>query len=184
MPALTCPATGTVFVGAEIVIFGDANTDAQMNWSSECVNGAVTNSPAFASFCPATGGSCEPEAQVAINPGQSVKFTMKINPTKGTSTISVANSALKQPAVATIGSAPTETAINALTNFCCGSGAGGNVTPIPSFTSVKFGSLKFNGALLSSFSPTQYNMVDGSTTQVSASAISSTGTFSDVFHHV
>ena len=57
-------------------------------------------------------------------------------------------------------------------------------TPIPSFTPVKFTSLKFNGAILSSFKPVKIEMFDGATLQVATSSISSTGSFSNTFKHV
>jgi hypothetical protein len=52
------------------------------------------------------------------------------------------------------------------------------------FTSVKYSQLKFDGAFLSTMSPTKYNMYDGSVLQVSTAAISAGGTFSTVFKHV
>jgi hypothetical protein len=49
---------------------------------------------------------------------------------------------------------------------------------------VTYAQLKFNGALLSSMSPTESNLYDGSVLQVATSAITSTGSFSTKFVHI
>ena len=97
--------------------------------------------------------------------------------------IKITNSAEKQTASASAHSLLSEPDINATTGFCC-SNAQGNVTPIPSFTPIKFSNLKFNGRILSSFHPSSWDMYDGKILQVATSSISSSGTFTNTFKHV
>jgi hypothetical protein len=101
---------------------------------------------------------------------------------QGTSTVTLSNVTAKESASATVTATPSYTSIDAETSIF--NGFGGNVTPIPSFTPVKYGNLKFGGSLLSSFSPTKTEMYDGSVLQVATSAISTTGGFSTIFKHI
>jgi hypothetical protein len=81
---------------------------------------------------------------------------------------------------------PSLTQVSVETSFCEESPVStcSNVSPIPTFTAVKYANFKFNGAFLPAFSPTKYNLYNGSVLQVSTTSISSTsGSFSTVFKH-
>lgn len=183
VPTITCPATGSTFISAAVNLGGDSSGSMVFTWDTTCSNGTLFGLDAAAFFClSSTGGICEPEAHVAAAPGDVLNFSLSENTATTTSTVSVVNSTEKQSSSASAHVLLSESVINAETDI---SGSKpGNVTPIPSFTPIKFGNLKFNGAILSSFSPLKFEMYDGTTLQVATSAISSTGTFTTTFKHV
>ena len=127
-------------------------------------------------------GICEPEAQVNAKPGDSLTFSLSENTATSTTTITAINSTEKQTASASAHILLKESVINAETGIF--GSKPGSVTPIPKFTPITLANLKFNGAILSSFHPTEFEMYDGSTLQVATSAISSTGSFTNTFKHV
>ncbi len=108
---------------------------------------------AFADFCPTAGETCGPSAATNIAAGDLLKLSMTTNTAKSTTTVSISNVTEHQSASATIGAVVSLTFISAVTTFS-NAGGTGNVTPIPTFTTVAFGALKFNGALLSTLAPT------------------------------
>ena len=150
---------------------------------AQCSSGSLFLLSATAFFCfSSTGGICEPEAQVNAAAGDVLNFSLSEDTKTSTSTVEVINSTEKQSSSASAHTLLSEPSITAQTSI---SGSKpGNVTPIPSFTPIKFSDLKFNGAILSSFSPFKYEMYDGTTLQVATSSISSAGTFTNTFKHV
>jgi len=102
----------------------------------------------------------------------------------GYTTLTVTNVTQQQIGSAAIHQLPSFTSVQVGTTFCCSSGTSQNITPIPSFTAVKFSALKFDGALLSALSPAESEMYDHTVLQVATSAISSTGGFTNTFKHV
>jgi hypothetical protein len=60
----------------------------------------------------------------------------------------------------------------------------GNISPIPSFTKIQYRRLLFNGAILSTLNPTEYEMYDGTTLQVATTPVGAGGTFTTAFKHV
>jgi hypothetical protein len=182
---VTCPASGNLFMDAQIFLNpGVANSwDATFGWNIECNNGTASYGTGTAGLCPTSGGLCAPFVYVAIAPGDTLKFSLSEAPAAGTTTVKVTNVTQKQFASGTAHATPSFTLVTAETSFCCNA-TGGNISPIPSFTSFHYSSLKFNGALLSSFANlTKYVMFDGTVEQVGTSAISTGGSFSTPFKH-
>jgi hypothetical protein len=183
VPTITCPATGSPFMSAFVSLGGASSGSIRFTLDVNCSSGSLFLSDAAAFFClGSTGGICEPEAQVSAAAGDVLNFSLSEDTKTSTSTVEVINSTEKQTSSASAHTLLSEPSIGAET-FIAGSKPG-NVTPIPSFTPIKFSDLKFNGAILSSFSPTKIEMYDGTTLQVATSSISSAGTFTNTFKHV
>ena len=180
LPSVTCPATGSPSLEPQIFLSGDSLYSIDFSEFLGCSNGSPSLIAAEADFCPNAGSSCSPIGGVEPAPGDSLQFAMSENTKTSTTTLKLTDSTKKQTASASVHALLSETGIQAGTSFCCGTG---NITPIPSFTPIKFGNLKFNGAILSSFSSTSYEMYDGTTLQAATSSISSTGTFTNTFKH-
>lgn len=181
VPTITCPSTGDVYISAGVGLSGGSEV-IPLAWSAFCYAGTLSFNDAEAGFCPESTGICDPFGTTAIAAGDSIKFSMKENEKTDMTTVTVDNVTEGQKGSATLASSPSFTEISAETSITDSSS--GSVTPIPSFTTINYGSLKFNGMLLSSLSPTEYKMYDGSTLQVSTSAINSKGSFSTTFKHV
>jgi hypothetical protein len=175
VPTLTCPASGDVNITA-FVYLTDPNTgeSANFGWFASCSDGTAVYEFAAVGI---DGGA---NASVTIAPGDTLRFSMRQNAVKGTVTASVQDLATDLSVSATAVIDPAFEDISATTSFCV---CAGNVSPIPSFTPVVFGKLKFDGSPLGSFSPTKYEMYDGSVRQVKTSIISRRGTFSSIFEH-
>jgi hypothetical protein len=183
VPTITCPATGSLFMSVSVNLGGDSSGSIVFTLDGNCSSGSLFGLDAAAFFClSSTGGICEPEAHVAAAAGDVLNFSLSEHTSTSTSTVTVINPTEKQSSSASAHTLLSEPSINAQTDI---SGSKpGNVTPIPSFTPIKFSNLKFNGEILSSFSPIKFEMYDGTTLQVATSSISSTGTFTNTFKHV
>jgi len=181
LPTVTCPATGSPSVEPQIFLSGDSLYSIDFTWFAGCSNGSLSLIAAEADFCPNAGSFCSPIGAINAAPGDSLQFAMSESTKTSTTTLKLTDSTKKQTASASVHALLSETSIQAGTLFCCGTG---NITPIPSFTPIKFGNLKFNGAILSSFSPIRYEMYDGTTLQAATSSISATGAFTNTFKHV
>jgi hypothetical protein len=183
VPTITCPATGSPFMSASVNLAGASSGPIVFTLDADCSSGSLFLLYAAAFFClSSTGGICEPEAQVNAAAGDVLNFSLREDTKTSTSTVEVINPTEKQSSSASAHTLLSEPSITAQTFI--GGSKPGNVTPIPSFTPIKFSDLKFNGAILSSFSPTKFEMYDGTTLQVATSSISSAGTFTNTFKHV
>jgi hypothetical protein len=182
IPAITCPATGSPIMTVQVDL-GGSSFQVLLGWQAHCASGSLSLPGASALFCSNSGQFCGPSAGVNAAPGDSIQFSMSENTKTTTTTVKLTNSTEKQNASASVQSLLSQPDIGVTTAFCCGN-AQGNVTPIPSFTPIKFGNLKFNGAILSSFNPIREEMFDGTTLQVATSSVSSTGSFTNTFKHV
>ncbi len=180
VPALTCPATGNLQMLAQVSLVDPATADqADFQWSIACISGTALYSSATAYVGTyATGFG---QAAIAAVAGDTLKLAMSEDSVKGTVTVKITDTSNRQTASAKVPLQASLTALSAQIDFPTGTA---NVTPIPTFTNVRFGDLKYNGAILSSLSPTNTEMYDGTTLQVSTSPISAAGTFSTVFKHV
>lgn len=178
---VTCPASGQVDMNMAVTL-GSASDTAYFSTDFFCSNGSVVTGDAYASIC--YGGPTCPQGNVAFKPGDVLHFKLAESASTGYTTLTVTNATQQQIASAAVHQLPSFTSVQAGTSFCCSSGTSQNITPIPSFTAVKFSALKFNGALLSALSPAESEMYDGTVLQVATSAISSTGGFTNTFKHV
>jgi hypothetical protein len=185
VPTPTCPGTGQVEMDMDISLIDSTTfTGVQFDAYLSCFDGQLASGflDASVGFGSSSQGSL---AAVSVSPGDVLKLSMVENATKGTTSVAVTNETTGFSATASGKVLPSLTQISAKTSFSGSSGPGGTISPIPSFKSVKYSNLKFNGAFLSTMSPTKYNMYDGTVLQVSTTAISTTtGTFSTVFKHV
>lgn len=184
VPTVTCPGTGTVYINGGVTLTDQrksAKYVVQMGWDISCTAGTVSYENGGVGFCPATGGYCPTYAYFPIAPGNSIQVSMSQDTATNTTTLTADNVTKHQTASCSmkLSLLITETFVR---TYTYGSSAG-NVTPIPSFTGIHYGGFKLNGALLSTLSPTKYEMYDGATLQVSTTAISSNGTFSTLFEH-
>jgi hypothetical protein len=182
VPTVKCPTAGSSNITVSVDL-GSSSYQVLFGLQANCFNGSLNSLAASAIFCPSSGSSCGPSAGVSTAAGDSIQFSMSENKKTKTTTVSLTNSSEKQTASASVRSLLSQPDIGATTGFCCGN-AQGNVTPIPSFTPISFGNLKFNSLILSSFSPARFNMYDGAVLQVATSSISSAGTFTTTFKHV
>ncbi len=80
--------------------------------------------------------------------------------------------------------APSFKAIRVEMEFANPSSLKKGPSPIPSFTPVTFGKLRFDGATLASLSPIAYEMVYANTLEAVMEPISSAGTFKAFFKNV
>ena len=186
LPNVTCPLTGPgsdFFAVAEIQ--DTSGNIATLSVGGQCLpvnNGVPSLGPAqiaiYSNFSP----SLDVGATVGVAEGQTVDATVTEQPGTGITSITITNPATKTSGSASTPLVPTFTSVEAGLQQNSFSGPG-SFTPIPSFTSFKFHSLKFNGATLATLSPTKSEMYDGPTLQVATSAISATGTFATIFKH-
>jgi hypothetical protein len=177
-PTVTCPAAAQVSMDMDITL-GSASGTAYFVTSFFCNNGSVQFGEAYVSPCFPNAATC-PQGYVLFKPGDTVHFKLAESASTGYTTLTVTNATQQEIGSAAVHQLPSFTSVKAGTSF----GTSGNVTPIPSFTGVKFSALNFGGALLSALSPSEFEMYDGTVLQVATSAISSTGGFSNVFKHV
>ena len=180
VPKVTCPATGSSGMSAVISLSDPSSAgSASFGWSANCSGGSAQYDDSFAGLI-LDGRFAGTDTTIA--PGDSLKFSMTQSTTKGTVKVTVIDETNKLSGTATAHIDPSLTDLAAETSFFVG-GSSGVVTPIPSFTPVVFGSLKFNGVALSSLNPTKIEMYDGIVLQVATSSIGSSGTFSTTFRH-
>lgn len=178
---VTCPATAQVDMNMGVTL-GSASGTAYFSTDLFCSNGSVVSGEAYAAACFPAAGTC-PQGYVLFKPGDVVRFKLVESASTGYTTLTVTNATQQQIGSAAVHQLPSFTSVQVGTQFCCSSGTSQNVTPIPSFTAVKFSELKFGGALLSALSPGKSEMYDGSVLQMATSAISSTGGFANTFKH-
>jgi hypothetical protein len=178
---VSCPASAQVDMNMAVTL-GSASETAYFSTDFFCSNGSVQTGDAYAAIC--FGGSTCPQGYVGFKPGDVLHFKLAESASTGYTTLTVTNATEQQIASAAIHQLPSFTSVRAGTSFCCATGTSPNITPIPSFTAVKFSALKFGGNLLSALSPSESKMYDGTVLQVATSAISSTGGFTNSFKHV
>jgi hypothetical protein len=175
VPTVTCPATGNVQLVSEIFLQQTTTTeDGLIGWNETCTNGTLNPLYAFADV----GGA---NASINISPGDELRLSGTEPTPNGAVTLKLSDSNNNLGATVTAVS-PSFTTVSALTFVS--NGGSGNITPIPTFTRINFGSLKVNGATLTALSPEEFEMFDGATLQVATTSIGSAGTFSTIFKHV
>lgn len=178
---VTCPATAQLDMNMAVTL-GSASATAYFSTDFDCSNGSLAFGDAYAAI--SCGSVTCPQGNVSFKPGDVLHFKLVESTSTGYTTLTITNATQQQIASAAIHQLPSFTSVQAGTTFCCATGTSPNITPIPSFTAVKFSALKFDGALLSALSPSESEMYDGTVRQVATSAISSTGGFTNTFKHV
>jgi hypothetical protein len=181
-PLATCPSSGDVGMFMRIQLV-DPSTQEGVSFLPLliCNGGTVSNYIAEAQVNGPSGHNSV--VDVDVTPGDILKFTLTQNTTKGTTTGKVEDVTTGFSGTVFAKIAPSMTSISALTYFCTTTTSCSNVSPIPSFSKVTYSHLTFNGALLSSLSPTRYDLKDGTVLQVTTSKISTLGSFSTTFEH-
>jgi Peptidase A4 family len=170
VPTVTCPATGSRFLESAISMSSGPTADAGFGFSIECTAGVAHYSNSYADVNGASGVT-------AIAAGQTLKFSLVTNTSKGTVTATVSDPASGYAASATAKGPVALTSVDALTITTPSS-------PIATFSEVHFQNLKFNGATLSTLGSLQKSdRYNGTTLQISTTMISAKGTFSTVFEH-
>lgn len=172
VPTVTCPATGArdFFPDVSLSSATTFTQHASFGLAIFCATGKATYSNSFVSV----GGA---SAATTILPGQTLHFSLTTNTTKGTLTATVANPAAHESGSATAAGTNSLTRVVAMTS-------GTTLSPMPSFTTVHYKALKFDGALLSSLGTLKkFNRYNGTTLQIKTTAINTYGTFSTVFVH-
>jgi hypothetical protein len=145
-------------------------TSAGFGFAVECTSGAADYSNSYADIDGASGAT-------SIAPGQTLKFSLVTNASKGTMTTAVSDASSGETATATAPAVAPLTFVDALTDTTASS-------PIPSFSEIHFQNLKFDGATMSTLGSLQKsNRYDGKTLQISTTKISAKGTFSTIFVH-
>jgi len=180
IPTLTCPATGTVQVLAGVHLFDvPGGMDSRLEWAAVCFNGTLASVDGSV-YLSGTGGVVNSQGIVAAAPGDTLRLKMSEN--ASTVTESVTNITTKAAASISLAIHPAFGQIVATTGFTDYT-TGGPPTAIINFTKITFGALKFNAATLATLSPTKVQMYAGSTLRVATSAISASGSFSELFKH-
>jgi hypothetical protein len=178
IPALTCPSTGSVDINSYVFLFNRSSTaGAVAQVLASCVNGSAIYRGAYAQV----ESSSSPTAVWAATstsdvPGQQIRFTIAVHASSVTASVRNLTTGTSGSLNFPVTTSPSYTSITAGTAF--------SSSPIPSFTKVVFGALKFNGVSLAFLSPTTYDMYNGTTLQVAPGAFSTAGTFADIFSHV
>lgn len=176
VPTVTCPSTGTLSLLSEFYLKPTTTTEAGLlGWNDTCTAGVLGQPFAFVDVDGAN-------ASINISPGDALKFSLTETTGSSIVALKVADATNDLGATVTASVNPSFTTLSALTFVS--NGGTGNVTPIPSFTPIHFGSLKVNNAALTTYTPTEYEMYDGSTLQIATSAISTAGAFTTTFKHV
>jgi hypothetical protein len=177
---VNCPATGTPGTVSWVIL-----DEVAFGWVGGCSNGTFTYFDAFAQICN-FGQFCDGLGEVNIAAGDSIRLSMAVNTVKGTTILKVVNETTKRSVTVSDSEAPSITDVQAYTQWDNQDGfSGENVSPLPSFFPyMRFGNLLFNGVTLSSLSNlTRYAMYDGTTLQMKATSITSTGSFTTVWEH-
>jgi Peptidase A4 family len=178
VPTVTCPSSGNVNMNANINLTDPVSSyGAGFGWLIICSGGTATYSAAAAEVFMGAGEISAGE--VAISNGDTLNLAMTNK--AGVIKVSVTDTTSKVSASASAAVPASLTSILAKTLFS--NGQSGNISPIPSFTNIQYGHLKFNAAILSSLSPTEYQMYDGTVLQVATNPIGAAGTFTTTFKH-
>jgi hypothetical protein len=176
VPTVTCPATGNLSLLSEFYLKPATGTETGLlGWNDTCTGGVLSQPFAFVDV----GGA---NASINISAGDSLKFSLAQATGTSAVTLKVTDATNGLGASVSANVSPSFTIISAVTFVS--NGSTGNVTPIPSFTPIHFSALKVNGAILTTFTPAEYEMYDGTTLQIATSTISTAGTFTTTFRHV
>jgi hypothetical protein len=175
VPTVTCPATGNTTLEPEVTLDTAGQFIAFFD-SINCSGGVASPAFVFASVFPITGGYDTASATLSPAAGDTVRMQLTIAKGKVTVKISDAKGGTSGSATAPV--------TGTLTSIDAGTSVYGN-TPnvVPTFTTISFGSLKLGAAALSTLSPTEYAIYNGSTRQVSTSTITAGGSFHNTFVH-
>ena len=178
VPTVTCPSTGTVAINANVTIVDSVSGDGVgIGWQIVCTTGTESISPAEAAVFNQTGVLSLGEVGIAGGDALSLSMTDKA----GNYTAKVTDKTNQQAASASAPLPVSLTGITVETTFH--NGGSGNISPIPSFSPITYGGMKFNGATLSTLSPTRFLMYDGTVLQVNTTQITTGGSFSTDFVH-
>jgi hypothetical protein len=113
VPIVTCPATGDIFMGANIQLTPTtvSGYSVLLGWFVQCNSGTITYTGATAAFCPSAGGVCDPSGNTNTVPGDSIHLSVTQNTVKGTTTVTVNNVTEKQSVSAVLSATPSYTSI-------------------------------------------------------------------------
>ena len=178
IPALACPSTGSVDVDSYVYLLNrSSGAGAIAQVLASCVNGTATYRGAYAQVESSSSPTAVwAAASTSDAPGQQIRFTMAVHASAVTASVKNLTTGTSGSLSFPVTTSPSYTSITAGMAF--------SSSPIPSFTKVVFGALKFNGVSLAFLSPTTYDMSNGTTLQVAPSAFSTAGNFADIFNHV
>lgn len=185
VPDVTCPSSGSPIMTPEVEFQGPTGPVYSLSWTDECPNSLR---PITLGFGSKTTGSAL--TTFSYDPKR-VHFSVSSHPRTDTTTLRLyptggVTSNVESMATVLAGTIPGAiNAISAGVTFTSPESTDGNVSPIPSFSPITFGALRFNGnERLSRFHPTRYAMYDGDVLQASAGPInSSSGSFQVTFEH-
>jgi hypothetical protein len=185
---LRCPARGPRNINAEVQLFdGPSSSDeAFFGWNAFCDNGKVVWSKGEATVEKYQGGGKFAQAQAAISAtaGQTLSFTMTVSAAGMSGSVKNLASGASRTMSMPMAKEPSFKAIRVEMEFANPSSLKKGPSPIPSFTPVTFGKLRFDGATLASLSPIAYEMVYANTLEAVMGPISSAGTFKAFFKNV
>lgn len=181
VPTVTCPSGVDDSMYADIDLLNASGQTASAGWLLQCNGGSLEY---INSFIEVENTIHDSTGDTDISAGDVINFNGVENTTAGTYTLTLTDKTTGWSTTSAEPIAPSFTSLNAGLYFNCTSGCSGNgVSPIPTFTTVPFNKLTFNNTSLASFSPTKFQLYNGSTLQVSVGAVAKSGTFTDTFVH-
>src|SRR5438270_5191171 len=152
IPAVTCPASGSTTL-APTADIRTTNNFIQFENQISCANGTATNNGFLAGIYPSTGGTPIADAFIQTAAGDTVKATLTIS--AGTGTVKVSDLTAHSSGSA---AAPVS---GSLTSVQIGTFVFSSPTVVPNFTTITYGTVKIGPAALSTFSPAQYEIFNG-----------------------
>jgi Peptidase A4 family len=185
VPTITCPATGVTDVSSGVSLNGPGSIQAEVFYL--CYDGALEEQPNLEVAISGTSGPTEGGlGTIAVSPGDKLSFSLSEKLATQTLTGVVKDktngfsaSAKGPGSIEPVAGTPLSVQAG---TFVDGDGTGS--TTVPSFTpGFTIGALKFGSSTLSAFSPTEYEMYNGTTLQIATGKISTGGSFTTTFKH-
>jgi hypothetical protein len=185
VPTVTCPASGYADVSSGVFLRGTGSMFSEV--FILCYNGAMEQAPLLeVSVNGGSGSNGGSSGTVFVSPGDMLSFSLTDNTTSKTlvgvvkdKTTGYSASATAPGTIEPVPGTPLN--VQAGTTVT-GNGTGSTVVPAftPGFT---IGVLKLGTSTLSAFSPTESEMFNGTTLQISTSKILTGGSFTNTFVH-